>query len=231
MNYVSDRNRLALIVIITGRRNTIRGPFVQRMSRMLMYEPRPEKHNICTCATSEDSYHPAQAEKCFLVSQGLTKAFLDCRNICAGCWQKSAVHNNDFIWDLTFFKCKHFFYFDYTESSAELIDAFSKQRMLAFVVLRGEGDWRTRRIPETLDGRPLPCHILTPGIERKSKQCHAHALTWPFNLFIECTYFKWHASYPTRLSATLFLTFWPMPQLLHLRHRTKFVQIFPPLEF
>ena len=44
----------------------------------------------------------------------------------------------------------------------ELIYAFSNARMLArSVAIRGGGN---RRKPPTLDGRPLPCHMPTPGL-------------------------------------------------------------------
>ena len=42
----------------------------------------------------------------------------------------------------------------------ELIDAFLKARVLAYVVLRGGGNLRTRGKPSTLDGRLLPCQYL-----------------------------------------------------------------------
>ena len=37
--------------------------------------------------------------------------------------------------------------------------------MLAFVLLRGGGNWRTRGKPPTLDGQALPCHMQTPVFE------------------------------------------------------------------
>ena len=35
------------------------------------------------------------------------------------------------------------------------------------MVIRGGGNRRTRGKPPTLDGRPLPCHMPTPGYELK----------------------------------------------------------------
>ena len=43
----------------------------------------------------------------------------------------------------------------------ELLNTFSKARMLAFVLVLCGRNWRTRRKPPTLDGQPLLCHMPT----------------------------------------------------------------------
>ena len=47
----------------------------------------------------------------------------------------------------------------------ELINAFLKARLLAYVVLRGGGNRRSWGKPPTFNGRPLPCHMPIPWFE------------------------------------------------------------------
>ena len=59
-----------------------------------------------------------------------------------------------------------------------IIYAFSKARMLVrSVVIRGGVNRRTRGKPPTLDGRPLFCHVPTPGLDPESQRWQASAIT------------------------------------------------------
>ena len=47
----------------------------------------------------------------------------------------------------------------------KLINVFSKVQMLALYGLLWRRELSPRRQPLTLDGRPLPCHMPTPGLD------------------------------------------------------------------
>ena len=59
-----------------------------------------------------------------------------------------------------------------------IIYVFSKARMLVrSVVIRGGVNLRPRGKPPTLDGRPLFCHMPTPGLDPESQRWQASAIT------------------------------------------------------
>ena len=69
------------------------------------------------------------------------------------------------------FKFKHYlFNFDYIESSINLSTRLRRRVCERYVVICGGGNRRFRGKPPTLDGRPLPCHMSTPGFDLESRQ-------------------------------------------------------------
>ena len=75
-------------------------------------------------------------------------------------------------------RCKFAYKPIYRKLKELIIYAFSKARMLVrSVVIRGGVNRITRGKPPTLDGRPLSCHMPTPGLDPESQRWQASAIT------------------------------------------------------
>ena len=94
-------------------------------------------------------------------------------------------------WKTSITVLKHYlFNFDYTESSNSLWTCSRKRGCWRSLIIPGGGNRRTRGIPPTLDRRPLPCHMPTPGFDPGLQRLQASALTTSLSRHCAITYLK-----------------------------------------